>query len=296
MVLREEVDHRRGRLETALQVGLAPRGSVEVDVDPGLRRAGLDFGEVATDQRHEVGRVRDLESVVPEHPSVAEIPAFAQVAVRKREHAGGHLAQDLAGRFHQRRVHAREVVARVLVLALRPALERAAGMGLVRADEVEAAHRRALVGDGDRELVAPLVGPVELDAQAFAVVARARRRLLADRHVADDHVDGVQLDRRQVVTPAAQGKRHVAAQLAPRQVRFELEAEVRDADRAIGGEVGRGAGGGERSWHDPGGSYPVSYAPASRSAEAAGVGARGWGGAWQNRTRSARRFPGRPRA
>ena len=193
--LAEEVDDGRRGPQAALDVGLAALRPVVVHLDAGLGRACLDLGEPPAHQGHQVRRVGNLQGVVPEHAPVAQIALLAQIAVRQYEEPGGRRAQHFAGRFHERRVHAGEIETRILVLALRPALERPAGMRLVRSHEVEPAHRRAGVGHGEPERLSPPVGASELDAQALAVVVGGWRRGVVDGDGGDGHVHGVQLDR-----------------------------------------------------------------------------------------------------
>jgi len=109
--LAEEVDHGGRGLQAALDVGFAPLGAIEVHIHPGLGRAGLELGELAAHQGHEVGRMGDGLGVVPQHPAVAELAPLAELTVRQHEQAGRGGAQHLARRFHEGSVHAREVVA-----------------------------------------------------------------------------------------------------------------------------------------------------------------------------------------
>jgi ribosome-associated toxin RatA of RatAB toxin-antitoxin module len=140
-------------------------------------------------------------------------------------------------------------VPRIFVLALRPALQRALGVGGVGPDEVQAPARRAAVGDAHHQARAALAGVAKLDAQELAVVGEALRGLAVDQHLVDLHVDRVQLDRAQVVPAHAQPQARAPGQTFARQIEIDLEPYVLERDRTIGRVVRPGACGNEGFRH-----------------------------------------------
>ena len=117
------------RREAAPRVVLAARRHEVVDVDAGARRAVRDLDERPGHQRHQVGGLREVERVVPAaRGSPGKLGPLAQLAVRQHEVAGRRRADHLGRGLLDRVVDAGPVVARVLVLPLRPALQRAVGV------------------------------------------------------------------------------------------------------------------------------------------------------------------------
>ena len=100
-----------------------PGGDEIEDVDAGARRAVGDLDERAGHQRHQVGRLRELERVVPAHALAGQLAALAQDAVRQHEVARRRRADHLGRELLDRVIDAGPVVARVVVLPLRPALQ-----------------------------------------------------------------------------------------------------------------------------------------------------------------------------
>ena len=108
--LREEVDHLGRAPEAAARVGLASGRNEVEDVDAGARRAVGDLHERAGRQRHQVGRLRELERVVPAHAIAGQLDPLAQHAVRQHEVARGRRADHLGREFLDRVIDARPVV------------------------------------------------------------------------------------------------------------------------------------------------------------------------------------------
>src|SRR3954452_1559828 len=127
---------------------------------------------------------------------VAEMKAFSfavlalrhQLAVgqdgHRRRDAGDHLARRLLVRM----IEAGEPAAVVLVLPLRPALERTLRIGLVGMDEIEPAPRRAAVTDDEVERLA-LLALAQIERQRLAVVLERDALAVAERDGVDGHLD-----------------------------------------------------------------------------------------------------------
>ena len=146
-------------------------------------------------QRHQVGRVREVEDVVPAHAPVWLLGALAQDAVREHEVSRGRGADDLGGELLDRLVEAGPVAARIVVLPLGPALRRPVGVVGVRADEVEPACGLAGITDGDHQLGALGLGRRAGYAQPLAVVVE-RGRPTVDRDRGDVELHRVEGHRR----------------------------------------------------------------------------------------------------
>ena len=174
--LGEEVDHLGRPPEAAAGVVLAPGRDEVEDVDARARRAVRDLDERSRHQRHQVGGLREVERVVPADAAVGQLGPLAQRAVRQHEVAGWRRADHLGRELLDRVIDAGPVVARIVVLALRPALHRARRVFGVGADEVEAAPRLAGVADRDVQLRAVGGRLGADDAQLLAVVVEVGRR------------------------------------------------------------------------------------------------------------------------
>ena len=92
----EEVDHLGRAGEAASRVVFAAFGRVVVDINPGLRRAVLQFRECAAHQGHQIGRMGQVEDVVPASAAVGQVALVSEIAVRKHGHPRRHGAEHLA--------------------------------------------------------------------------------------------------------------------------------------------------------------------------------------------------------
>ncbi len=136
--LAEEREHLRRAAERALQVVLASARPVVLHRD--AVPLVLDLGEVSHDLAQQVGDVRDgLVPVIGLRAAPGVCRHALQLTVADADHRFRHRDDDLAGLLVVRVVDAGVPVPRVLVLALRPRLQRLIGVIRVRCGEVEAA-------------------------------------------------------------------------------------------------------------------------------------------------------------
>ncbi len=237
-LLREQLEHLRRAGERAFRGVLA--AALDVEHHRRIAPLGLDRREVADHERHEIAAVRDVELPVQRALGAGRLVGD-QRTVRQREHRRRHGDLDLARRLLVRRVEAREPVARVFVLALRPHLHRLLRIAVIGSDEVQAATRRTLVVDRDHELGSCGGGRGQLDAQLLAVVPE-RRVLATDRDLLDHELDGIERDRLGCRRDRDRAQRRGAGHRALPRVDVEHERDVLDIDDAIRRESGTSAG------------------------------------------------------
>ena len=232
--LAEVRDHLRRSLERAAPVVLAAAGDQVRDGDV----AGVDpdrvgqLRELSGDERHEVARVR-LGHPVVEDDVAFDRASLDENAVRERVPPPWHARDDLRRHLRVGAVVARDPVARVLFLALRPHLARAIGVVLVGLEEVEAASRRRAVGHADARRRAPGIDRHE----ERAPVVLEHRGLPVDGDAIDLEADGVerQVLRRGVDAPDVERRR--GADGVGGDVEREVERQVIDGEGAIALEV-----------------------------------------------------------
>ncbi len=171
--LAEVLDHLRCPAERAPPIRFATFRDEVGDRHAG-RRAAVDFGEFAGDQRHQIARQRIAHrpAVAPRWRALSHV-AFDQLAVRKGVPAPRDLHRKLEGHFEVRLVVAGKPMSGVFVLTLRPDLPRSILHVLVGLEKVKPALRRRAIGDAKlRSLLRGSDGHAQ-DAAVVHVVLRS---------------------------------------------------------------------------------------------------------------------------
>ena len=236
-LLGEVVDHRAGPGEAAARVGLPPRRREGIDVDAGLLGTVAQLHEGAHHQREEVRRLGQRQRVVPAGGSaIRDVGPLPQISIRQHEGPGGRRADHLGRELFDRLIEAGPKISSVVVLPLRPALRRAIRVAGVGADEVEPASWPAGVADGDLERLVLGRRLGQRHVQRLAVVHEGGG-VLADGHLLDVELDGVEPDRRQPLAAGGDRQRGRSGEALGRQIDLPIQADVIEADRPVADEV-----------------------------------------------------------
>ena len=146
---------------------------------------------------------------------------------------GRHGGHHLAGRLLVWMVEAGKPAAVVLVLALRPALQRPLGISLIGVNEIEPAARLAAIANDDVELRA-LFALTQVERQRLAVVLELQALAIAKRDGDDGHLHRVQRHARRPVVQRRERLRAHALDRAALEVQRHLDLDVLDGAHAVG--------------------------------------------------------------
>ena len=238
-VLRPGVGHPGDLLEHAnhfrrvLKRQLAARHILRLDEVVHVQSvvARLNPAELARRERHDVRRVGPVLVPVEGLRAVPVLLLLEQPPVREREPCPRDCREHLRRLLLARMVEARDPVARIFVLALRPHLHRLVGVRLVRRDEVQPDPRRRGVLDGDRDLLPFL--PLAKVHEELRPVVPVVGRLFRHQDRLNFHVNRVELCRRQAAVHGSHGVGHRAAHPLVRDIQADIHLHMQHIDNTV---------------------------------------------------------------